>query len=57
MADRELLRYVARKTGLGLHYLSKDEKISILLEQVREIFPAGPQSFIAPFFHATSFCL
>ena len=39
MADRELLRYVARKTGLGLHYLSKDEKISILLEQVREIFP------------------
>ncbi len=39
MADREFLRYVARKTGLGLHYLSKDEKISLLLEQVREIFP------------------
>lgn len=39
MADIELLRYLARKTGLGLNYLSKDEKISIILEQVRDLFP------------------
>ena len=39
MADPEILRYLAVKTGLGLNYLSKDEKISILLEQVRDLFP------------------
>jgi hypothetical protein len=39
MADPEILRYLASKTGLGLKYLSKDEKISIALEQLRDIFP------------------
>ena len=39
MADPEILKYLAVKTGLGLNYLSKDEKISILLEQVRDLFP------------------
>lgn len=39
MADIEILRYLATKTGLGLNYLSKDEKISIVLEQIRDLFP------------------
>ena len=39
MADPEILRYVAAKTGIGLKYLSKDEKISVILEQLRKIFP------------------
>ncbi len=39
MADIEILRYLASKTGLGLKYLSKDERISIILEQLRNIFP------------------
>lgn len=39
MADLELLRYTAAKTGLGLKYLSKDEKLSLMLEQLRDIFP------------------
>jgi len=38
MADLEILRYLAAKTGIGLKYLSKDEKISIILEQARELF-------------------
>jgi predicted nucleotidyltransferase component of viral defense system len=39
MADSEILRYLSIKTGLGLKFLSKDEKISIALEQLRELFP------------------
>jgi len=39
MADIEILRYLAMKTGLSLNYLSKDEKISIILEQMRDLFP------------------
>lgn len=39
MADPELLRYLAARTGLGLKYLSKDEKISIILSQIRDLFP------------------
>jgi hypothetical protein len=39
MADPEILRYVAARTGLGLKYLSKDEKISLMLEQLRGAFP------------------
>ncbi len=39
MADPEILRYLAAKTGLGIKYLSKDEKISIVLEQLRGLFP------------------
>ncbi|CAD6494146.1 MAG: Nucleotidyl transferase AbiEii toxin, Type IV TAsystem [Candidatus Argoarchaeum ethanivorans] len=39
MADIEILRYLAARTGLGLNYLSKDEKISIILEQLRDLFP------------------
>lgn len=39
MADPEMLRYVAARTGLGLKYLSKDEKISLMLEQLRGVFP------------------
>ena len=39
MADIEILRHLAAKTGLGLNYLSKDERISLLLEQLRDLFP------------------
>ncbi len=39
MADPEILRYISAKTGLGLKYLSKDEKISTVLEQLRGLFP------------------
>jgi len=39
MADPVLLRYLAAKSGLGLKYLSKDEKISILLGEIRTRFP------------------
>lgn len=39
MADIEILKYLATRTGLGLNYLSKDEKISIILEQLRDLFP------------------
>lgn len=39
MADIEILRHLAAKTGLGLKYLSKDEKISVALEQLRPLFP------------------
>jgi predicted nucleotidyltransferase component of viral defense system len=39
MADIEILRFLAAKTRLGLNYLSKDERISILLEQLRDLFP------------------
>lgn len=39
MADPDILRYISTKTGLGLKYLSKDEKISIVLEQLRDLFP------------------
>lgn len=33
-----MLRYLAAKTGLSLNYISKDEKLSYLLFQLREIF-------------------
>ena len=37
--DIEMLRHTAAKTGLGLNYISKDEKLSYLLTQLGEIFP------------------
>jgi hypothetical protein len=39
MADPELLRYLSARTGLGVKYLSQDEKISVALEQLRDRFP------------------
>jgi len=39
MIDLDLLRLQAVKTGLGIKYLSKEERISILLSQLHEIFP------------------
>ena len=39
MADTEIIKYISTKTGLGLKYISKDEKISIALEQLNELFP------------------
>lgn len=39
MTDPELLRYLGARTGLGLKYLSKDEKISIILSRIRDLFP------------------
>ncbi len=39
MADPELLRYLSARTGLGVKYLSKDEKISIALEQLGVLIP------------------
>ena len=41
MVDPEILRYISVKTGLGLKYLSKDERVSIVLEQLRGLFPDG----------------
>jgi predicted nucleotidyltransferase component of viral defense system len=38
MVDPDILRHISVKTGLGLKYLSKDEKVSIVLEQVRGLF-------------------
>jgi len=38
MMDIELLKLQAVKTGLGVKYLSKEERISILLRQLNEIF-------------------
>ncbi|MCK5560091.1 MAG: hypothetical protein KAJ51_05835, partial [Thermoplasmata archaeon] len=32
------LRYLALKNGLSLNYISKDERLSILLTQLWEIF-------------------
>ncbi len=39
MADPEIIRHVSIKTGLGLKFLSKDEKLSIVMEQLRDLFP------------------
>lgn len=36
--DVDMLRYISANTGLGLNYISKDEKISYLLAQMWEIF-------------------
>ncbi len=36
--DIEMLRYTAAKTGLGLNYISKDEKVSYILSQLQDIF-------------------
>jgi predicted nucleotidyltransferase component of viral defense system len=36
--DEEMLRYLAAKTGLGLNYIAKEERISFLLSQLWEIF-------------------
>lgn len=41
MVDREFLRLYALKSGLGLKYLAKDEKISQALEQLRSLFPGA----------------
>ncbi len=37
--DIEIMRYLAAKTGLGLNYISKDEKLSYILSQLSGIFP------------------
>ncbi len=39
MADPEIIRYVSMRTGLGLKFLSKDAKLSIAMEQLRDLFP------------------
>ena len=36
--DEEMLRYLVAKTGLGLNYIAKEERISFLLSQLWEIF-------------------
>ncbi|MCD6142955.1 nucleotidyl transferase AbiEii/AbiGii toxin family protein [Thermococcus sp.] len=36
--DERMLKYTAAKTGLGLNYVDKEEKISLLLSQLWEIF-------------------
>lgn len=38
MADIETIKDIALKTGLGLKFISKDEKISILLGEVSKLF-------------------
>ena len=38
MIDLDMLKLQAIKTGLGIKYLSKEERISILLSQLNEIF-------------------
>jgi predicted nucleotidyltransferase component of viral defense system len=37
--DLELLKLAALKTGLGLNYISKEEKISLLLKQLTKVLP------------------
>ena len=32
--DERMLKYTATKTGLGLNYVDKEEKISLLLSQL-----------------------
>ncbi len=39
MIDLEMLKLQAVQTGLGIKYLSKEEKISNLLKQINETFP------------------
>lgn len=39
MIDLDMLKLQALKTGLGIKYLSKEEKISIILTQLNEICP------------------
>lgn len=39
MVDPEIIRYMSVRTGLGLKFLSKDEKLSIVMEQLRDLFP------------------
>ena len=41
MIDLDMLRLQATKTGLGIKYLSKEERISDLLMQLHEFFPDG----------------
>ncbi|WP_456365936.1 nucleotidyl transferase AbiEii/AbiGii toxin family protein [Thermococcus sp.] len=36
--DERILKYTAARTGLGLNYVDKEEKISLLLSQLWEIF-------------------
>lgn len=36
--DERMLKYIAARTGLGLNYVYKEEKISLLLSQLWEIF-------------------
>lgn len=36
--DIEIMRYISAKTGFGLSYISKDEKISYLLTQLHSLF-------------------
>ncbi|MHA1131647.1 MAG: nucleotidyl transferase AbiEii/AbiGii toxin family protein [Candidatus Helarchaeota archaeon] len=38
MVDPEIIKHVAIKTGLGINYISKDAKISELLDQLRVLF-------------------
>jgi len=38
--DEDILRIIALKSGLGLKYVSKNEKINVLLEQIDGIFGA-----------------
>ena len=38
VSDLDLLRLQAVKTGLGIKYLAKDERISLLLTQLHELF-------------------
>lgn len=42
MADSEIIKRIALKTGLGINYISKDAKISDLLEQLRVLFKESP---------------
>jgi len=39
MIDLDLLKLQAVKTGLGIKYLAKEERISLLLQQLHELFP------------------
>lgn len=44
MADIEMIKLVAMRTGLGLKFISKDEKISILLSELSKVF--GERIFV-----------
>jgi len=38
MVDPEIIKHIALKTGLGINYISKDAKISEVIEQLRILF-------------------
>lgn len=41
MIDLDMLKLQAVKTGLGIKYLSQEERISVILKQLNQLFSDG----------------